>query len=95
MLGGQDLNAVHQIGLNTMSIMDGFVREIPKTYHEEGWKNTEVNNGEMRGDPVGEGELAHVRDMVDEIAYAMTDDGSKHGDERDENSGPVVDVCEE
>ena len=42
-----------------------------------------------------EGEFAHVRDMVDEIAHAMTDDGSKHGDERDENSGPVVDVGEE
>ena len=44
MLGGQDLNAVYQRGLNIMSIMDGFVREIPKTYQEEGWKNTEVNN---------------------------------------------------
>ena len=42
-----------------------------------------------------EGELAHVRDIVDDIAYAMTDDGSKHSDERDVNSWPVVDVGEE
>ena len=42
-----------------------------------------------------EGELAHVRDIVDDIAYAMTEDGSNHGDKRDENSWPVVDVGDE
>ena len=45
----------------------------------------------MWGDTVREGEVAHFRNIVDEIAYAMTEDGSKHGDERDENGWPVVD----
>ena len=95
MLSGQHLKAVHQRGLNIMNELEVLMMEILYSYHEKCWENTEVNDRKMRGEPMREGELAHGRDIVDDIPYAMTDDGSKHSDKREENSWPVVAVGKE
>ena len=49
----------------------------------------------MRGDPVGKGELAHVREILHEVPCTMTEDSGKHCEEGEEEGGPVGDVGKE
>ena len=63
-------------------------------YDEEDGENGEVDDREVRGDQVVEGELAHVREILHEIPCTMTEDSCKHCDEGEEESGPVGDVGE-
>ena len=64
-------------------------------YDEEDGENGEVDDGEMRGDPVGKGELANAREILHEIVGTMTEDSSEHCEEGEEEGGPVGNVGEE
>ena len=66
-----------------------------KTYCKEYWEYTGVDDREMGGDPVRQGELAHVRDIPHEIVTTMTEDSGEHHEEGEEEGRPVGDVGEE
>ena len=68
---------------------------IRHAYNEDDGENGVVDDGEMSGEPVGKGELAHVREILHEIVGTMTEDSSEHCEEGEEEGGPVGDVGEE
>ena len=70
--------------------------DVNKTsYRKEYWEYTGVDDREMGGDPMRQGELAHVRDIPYDIVCTMTEDSGEHCEEGEEEGGPVVDVGEE
>ena len=70
--------------------------DVNKTsYRKEYWEYTGVDDREMGGDPMRQGELAHVRDIPHEIVCTVTEYGGEHCEEGEEEGGPVVDVGEE
>ena len=65
------------------------------TYCEEDREKSEVDDREMRGDPVGEGNFTHVREILHEVVCTMTENSGEYCEEGEEEGGPVGDVGEE
>ena len=93
MVGGEDLQDLDQSSLNICVEYDLHID--PVSYHEEGGEDTEEDDGEVGGEPVGEGELSHVRKILHEITYAVAEDSGENSDEGEEDNGPFGDVDEE
>ena len=51
------------------------------TYCEEDREKSEVDDREMRGDPVGEGNFTHVREILHEVVCTMTENGGEYCEE--------------
>ena len=68
---------------------------IEYAYNEADGENSEVDDREMGGNPVGKRTLAHVREILHEIPCSMTEDSGKHCEEGEEEGRPVGYVGEE
>ena len=62
------------------------------TNHEEGRENSEVDNRQMRREPVGKGKLTHIWNILYNLVYTMAEHYGDHWEEGEEEAGPVVDV---
>ena len=95
MVDRQCVQAVHQRGLKYEAKCWCLVTEILDTYCEEDGENCEVDDREMRGEPVGEGDFTHVREILQEIVCTVTENSGEYCEKGEEEGGPVGDVGEE